>query len=191
MIRALAKAGTPIKEIVRRTARSRRLVISCAAAAAGAMCSATGRTFSSRISLGSMPDGQQAAATAPSCGGSFGRQPAFEEVYASSPNRQRGADVPKAPGARDCGKPPPARMLSRMLLSERDQLTKGDAITVARIERGVPELVTARDLVERFHGMVRERDPTGLSTWITEAASCVLASFGKGIVTDRAAWPRR
>jgi transposase len=55
--------------------------------------------------------------------------------------------------------------LSRLMLSERDQLTKGDAITVARIERGVPVL----------------------PAWITDAAGSVLASFGKGIVADRAA----
>jgi transposase len=35
--------------------------------------------------------------------------------------------------------------------------------------------------------MVRERDPTGLRSWITDAASSILASFGKGIVTDRSA----
>ena len=78
-------------------------------------------------------------------------------------------------------------MLSRLLLSERDQLTKGDAITVARIERGVPALVSARDLVERFHRMVRDRDPAALPAWITDAADSVLASFGKGIVADRGA----
>ncbi len=75
-------------------------------------------------------------------------------------------------------------MLSRLLLNERDQLTKDDAITVARIEKGVPTLVAARNLVERFHGMVRERNPAGLPTWITEAADSVLASFGKGIIGD-------
>ena len=81
----------------------------------------------------------------------------------------------------------PARMLSRLLLSERDHLTKGDAITVARIERSVPVLVSARELVERFHQMVRDRDPAALPAWITDAASSVLASFGKGIVADRSA----
>ena len=75
----------------------------------------------------------------------------------------------------------------RRALSGRHQLTKGDAITVARIEKGVPTLVTARDLVDRFHGMVRERDPACLSIWITDAANSVLASFGKGIVADRGA----
>ena len=78
-------------------------------------------------------------------------------------------------------------MLSRLLLSERDRLTRGDAITVAGIERGVPELVTARDLVERFHRMVRERDPAPLPIWITDATGSVLVSFAKGIVADRGA----
>lgn len=76
---------------------------------------------------------------------------------------------------------------SRLLLSERDQLTKDDAITVARVERNVPALVTARDLVERFHQMLRERDPAALPAWISAVAGSVLASFGKGIVADQAA----
>ncbi len=73
------------------------------------------------------------------------------------------------------------------MLSLRDQLTKEDAITVATIERGVPILVRARELVERFHQMVRDRDPDALPSWITDAAGSVLASFGKGIVADQAA----
>jgi transposase len=32
--------------------------------------------------------------------------------------------------------------------------------------------------------MVRKCDPAALSTWITDTANSVLASFGKGIVTD-------
>src|SRR5712691_11155354 len=84
-------------------------------------------------------------------------------------------------------KVPPARILSRLMLSLRDQLTKEDAITVASIERDVPILVSARDLVERFHRMVRDRDPDALPAWITDAAGSVLASFSKGIVADQAA----
>jgi transposase len=84
-------------------------------------------------------------------------------------------------------KVPPARAISRLMLSLRDQLTKEDAITVATIERGVPILVRARELVERFHQMVRERDSDALSSWITDTAGSVLASFGKGIVADQAA----
>lgn len=73
------------------------------------------------------------------------------------------------------------------MLNERDQLTKDEAITVASIERGVPILVTTRDLIERFHRMVQNRDPDALTPWITEAAGGVLASFAKGPNADYAA----
>jgi len=132
-----------------------------------------------------MPNGQPAAATAPSCGGGFG-PPASEavcelSVWATRRRRAEGA------GRETLRKVPPARVLSRLMLSLRDHLTKEDAITVASIERGVPILVPARDLVERFHRMVRDRDPDALPAWITDAAGSVLASFGKGIVADQAA----
>lgn len=58
---------------------------------------------------------------------------------------------------------------------------------MARIERAVPILVSARDLVERFHRMVRDRNRMLLPAWIADTAASVLASFGKGIVADRAA----
>ena len=35
--------------------------------------------------------------------------------------------------------------------------------------------------------MLRDRDPDALPFWITDAASSVLASFGKGIAADQAA----
>src|SRR5216683_1072725 len=74
-----------------------------------------------------------------------------------------------SPGSIPNGRPP-ARVLSRLMLSEREQLTREDAITVASIERGVPMLPPARDLVERFHRMLRERDPDALPSWIADAA---------------------
>ena len=48
---------------------------------------------------------------------------------------------------------------------------------MARTERAVPVLVSARDLIERFHGMVRERDPDALPAWIADAVDSVLASL--------------
>lgn len=71
-------------------------------------------------------------------------------------------------------KPPPARVLGRLLLSERDQLIKDDAITVARVERSVPTLITARDPVEYFHRMLRERDPAALPASIIVVAGSVI-----------------
>ena len=50
----------------------------------------------------------------------------------------------------------------------------------------MPALVSARDLVERFHRMVRDRDPDALLAWITDAAGSVLVSFGRSIAADQA-----
>jgi hypothetical protein len=61
-----------------------------------------------------------------------------------------------------------------LLLSERDQLIKDDAITVARVERSVPTLITARDPVEYFHRMLRERDPAALPASIIVVAGSVI-----------------
>ena len=39
----------------------------------------------------------------------------------------------------------------------RDHLSKADTVTIAAIEAGVPTLVDARKLIDRFHAMVRKR----------------------------------
>ena len=48
-------------------------------------------------------------------------------------------------------------------------------------------LVSARDLVERFHRMIRDRDADALTAWIMDAAGGALASFAKGLTADHAA----
>ena len=82
---------------------------------------------------------------------------------------------------------PPARVLSRLVTTRRDDPSKADAVTGAAIETGVPTLASARDLMERFHRMFRVRDTEALTTWVTDASASLLASFGKGIVADLAA----
>ncbi len=67
------------------------------------------------------------------------------------------------------------------------QLAKTDAVTVAAIETEVPALAVARDLMERFHRMLRARDVGALPSWLTETGTSLLASFGKGITADLAA----
>jgi hypothetical protein len=59
--------------------------------------------------------------------------------------------------------------------------------TVAIIEAAVPTLVTARNLMDRFHGMNQSRMSAELEPWITDAMPGLLGSFAKGIVQDRAA----
>ena len=107
-------------------------------------------------------------------------------VVAEWATRRRRAE---STGAETLRKPPSGRVL---LLSERDQLTKGDAITVARIERGVPALVSARDLGERFHRMVRDRDAAALPAWITDAARAACSRpSAKALSPTKMQSPRR
>jgi hypothetical protein len=51
---------------------------------------------------------------------------------------------------------------------------------IAAIEAGVPTLVEARSLVDRFHTMIRRRT-LDLDGWIGEAATSLVASFASGI----------
>jgi transposase len=178
-IRTPAKAGTPIKEIVRRTGRSRKLVRDIVRGGGGDVFRSRSNVLEPHLAWldaewsAGCHNGAELWRRLQTKAGFRGSL----RVIAEWATRRRRAE---SVGCETLRKPPPARVLSRLLLSERDHLTRGDAITVARIERGVPALVLARDLVERFHRMVRDRDPTALPAWITDAAGSVLASFGKG-----------
>lgn len=73
-----------------------------------------------------------------------------------------------------------------MMTTERAILSKTVARTMAVIEAAVPALVLARDLMDRFHGLIRRRASADLEPWIADATQSLLASFAKGIVADRA-----
>jgi transposase len=81
---------------------------------------------------------------------------------------------------------PPARLLSRLMTTRRDPLSKVDAITVAAVETGVPAPTTARVLLERFIGMVHAREIDALAPWLADTEDSPIASFGKGIKVDTA-----
>jgi transposase len=82
---------------------------------------------------------------------------------------------------------PSARAIARLMTIGRDQISKGDATTVATIEAAVPALVTARNLVDRFQAMLRARNSADLNDWIRDATDSSLSSFAVGVVADRTA----
>lgn len=108
---------------------------------------------------------------------------------------------------RQLQKVPSARTIARLMTTARDQLcsaairmrrissrlplnnqlTKADTITVTAIEAGVPALVQARNLVDRFQTMIRRKAKTELDPWIADAIDSVFASFANEILKDRAA----
>ena len=68
----------------------------------------------------------------------------------------------------------------------RDHLSKADTVTLATIEGGVPTLIEARGVLNRFHAMVR-RKTSDLDGWIADATGSLLASFASGVNKDKAA----
>ena len=81
---------------------------------------------------------------------------------------------------------PSARTIARLMTTARDHLSKTDTVTIAAIESGVPTLVEARSLLDRFHAMIRWKSPD-LENWIGDAASSLMASFAAGVSKDKAA----
>jgi transposase len=65
-------------------------------------------------------------------------------------------------------KVPSARTIARLMTVGRDHMSRSDTITIAAIEAGVPTLVNARALVDRFHAMIRNRTEADLSPWIVK-----------------------
>ena len=51
----------------------------------------------------------------------------------------------------------------------------------------MPDLVSARDLMDRFHHIIQRREGAAPETWISDAKPSLLASFTTGIVKDRSA----
>ena len=77
-----------------------------------------------------------------------------------------------------------ARAIARVMTRATDQRSKQDAAVVEAIERAAPALGVARDLLHRFHGMIRSKTDAGLISWLQAANSSLLASFAPGIVAD-------
>jgi transposase len=184
-IKALAEAGKSIKEITRSTGRSRKLVRSV-------LRGGDGDIFRCRQSMLEPYIGRLWAEWEADCrnGAELWRRlcaAGFRgglRVVTEWATRQRRSEKADAQLAR---KAPPARALSRLMTAQRGQLAKTDAVTVAAIESGIPALAMARDLMERFHCMLRERDIGALPHWLAETGNSMLASFGKGITADLAA----
>lgn len=84
-------------------------------------------------------------------------------------------------------KVPSARTIARLMTTARNHLSKSDTVTIAAIEAGVPILVEARGLVDRFQAMIRTKSVSDLDAWVTEAGMSLVASFASGIMRDRAA----
>ena len=82
-------------------------------------------------------------------------------------------------------KVPSARTIARLMTTARDHLSKAETVTIAVIEAGVPMLADARRIMNDFHVMIRKKDVARLDPWITEASPSLIASFARGITNDK------
>ena len=182
-IRALHADGVGVKEIVRRTGRSRKLVRNVVRG---------GHTEPFRPRGSSLEPWLDPLHAEWSRGCRNGAElwrrlrvagfPGSLRVVTEWATRRRRAEASGAPSR--CPSP---RALARLLTTARDTLTRTEAVTVATAEGAVPELVAARGVADAFHALIRERDVAGLNAWIEAALTSPLASFAKGVAADRAA----
>jgi transposase len=82
---------------------------------------------------------------------------------------------------------PSARTVARLLTVGRERLSKAETITVAAIERGVAVLVEAREIILEFQGIIRRKALADLDAWISRAQAGLVAAFANGVSKDKAA----
>ena len=182
---ALKEAGHSIKEIVRRTRHSRKLVRQ-------AVRGAQGDVFRVRQSSLDVYLPVLDAKWAAGCrnGAELWRRLKDQgfrgslRVVTEWTTRRRRADQMQAQSLQ---KAPSARTLARLLGIGRDHLTKADTVTVAAVEAGVPGLADARSLVERFQAMIRTKTAGELDGWIEQARTSLIAPLARGVAKDAAA----
>ena len=63
-------------------------------------------------------------------------------------------------------------------------MSRAETVTVAAVEAGVPSLIDARTLIERFHTMIRRKSEADLVPWIEEGRASLVASFANGVARD-------
>lgn len=51
----------------------------------------------------------------------------------------------------------------------------------------MPLLTKSRNLIDRFHAVIRTKAAADLETWIAEAGTSLIASFANGIARDKGA----
>jgi transposase len=82
---------------------------------------------------------------------------------------------------------PSSRTIARLMTIGRDNLSKTETVTIAAIEKGVPLLGEAREIIAIFQAMIRKKSLAEFEPWLERARSSLLTSFANGIAKDQAA----
>ncbi len=182
-IMQLATAGIPIREVVRRTGHSRKLVRQIVRGERTDVF----RTRQSSLEL-YLPLLDALWTSGCRNGSELWRQlqtrgfRGCRGVVSQWASRRRRAEQASD---QQLQKVPSARRIARYMTSARDHLSKADTVIVAAIETGVPILVEARDLIDQIHSMIRRKTGEALEPWITDASQSLVSSFANGIRRDQ------
>ncbi len=184
-IQALARDGVGIKAIMRRTGRSRKLVRSV-------VRGRSEEVFRGRMTIlaphlvrleGVWAGGCRSGAVLWRMLGGEGFRGSLRVVAEWATRRRRSEQANALP----LRKPPQSRHIARLMLADRGKLSAADALIITAITAAIPALAAARDLVARFHHMLRTGGAAGLPGWIAAVSGSSLAAFGRGISADLAA----
>lgn len=178
----MVKAEVPIKEIMRRTGQSRQCVRAIARGDQSEVFRPRASTLDGHLDWLSheWESGCRSGAElwrrlrARGYAGSL-------RVVTEWATRRRRDEATELP--RRC---PSSRVIAGLLMLVPERLSRADLTLVTLIEAKLPCLGQVRDLVERFHHMIRTGSSEDLDRWI-EDASTLLAAFTRGIIADRAA----
>jgi transposase len=182
---ALSKNGMPIKQIVRQTGHSRKLVRQVIRGEQNDVF----RTRQGSLDL-HLPwlDDQWASGCRNGAElwrrlSARGFRDSLRVVGEWATRRRRAEKI----DAENLQRIPSARTITRLMTIGRDTLSKAETVTVAAIEAGIPTLVEAREIIADFHMMIRRKVEAGLTPWIERARPSLVASFASGVAKDEAA----
>jgi transposase len=184
VILGMAKEGASIKEIVRRTGHSRKLVRNVARG----LRIDVFRTRQSSLEA-HLPWLDEQWSAGRRNGAALWRelrQLGFRgslRVVAEWATRRRRSEKAES----GLGYAPAARTIARLMTKGRDDLTKAETVTIAAVENGVPLLAEAREIIAAFQNMIRSKCTATLEPWLEQARASLVASFASGILKDKAA----
>lgn len=182
---SIAKSGASIKEIVRRTGHSRGLVRKILRGERSDVFRVRESSLESHLPWldAQWASGCRNGAELWRCLRKQGFRGSLRVVSEWATRRRQAERV----DAETLHHIPSARTIARMMTVGRDTLSKAETVTVAAVETGAPLLVEAREIIDSFHAMIRQKALTDLDPWIERGRDSLVGSFANGIARDIAA----
>jgi len=181
----LSKQGIPIKQIVKRTGHSRKLIRSVLRGQ---------RTDMFRVRQSSLEEWlpwldsrwKNGARNASALWREM-REQGFRGQMGVVSEWARRRRLAERTDQSALARTPSARCIARLMTLARDDLSKSDAVLISAIENSVPELTVARTLIDEFQRMIRSKAAAKLDGWLEGAKASLVGTFANGVEKDFAA----